>query len=212
VHTAWARALGNPRRRVFRPVEQRIREVHRKGAGKDVPSGPSFVIKSLMYGPGSPPRASKQSAVSSVTQAFPSCRQKGRWEGQAWVICGGKSSGRTCFAADLHFAMATSCVEPWTSGTVAAPSADVRSGFARKVETHHRGPGSSLGSLNRRQRGSAVLHGVCWRYQLRRLCERISFENIVKRPRTHRSSSRVSPLAPTSPHHHPRRYPSRLLL
>lgn len=48
------------------------------GVSKDreegVPSCPTLVIKSLMYGPGSPPRASKQSAVSSVTQAFPSCQ------------------------------------------------------------------------------------------------------------------------------------------
>lgn len=52
-----------------------------------------------MYGPGSPPRASKHSAVSSVTQgAF------------------------SALAAAAHLALATSCVVPWSSGTAGVSS------------------------------------------------------------------------------------------
>lgn len=47
-----------------------------------------------MYGPGRPPRASKHSAVSSVTQA-----------------------ALSALAAVEHLALATSCVVPWSSGT-----------------------------------------------------------------------------------------------
>lgn len=48
-----------------------------------------------MYGPGSPPIASKQSAVSSVTHGAPSALH-----------------------AVAALAVAISCVVPWSSGTV----------------------------------------------------------------------------------------------
>jgi hypothetical protein len=54
VQRAYARRVGKPSNRVFKP------------------SCPSFVKKSLMYGPGKSLSASKQRAVSSVTQAVPS--------------------------------------------------------------------------------------------------------------------------------------------
>jgi hypothetical protein len=66
-----------------------------------------------MYGPGRPPRASKHKAVSSVTHAVPSyqTRQPSIRLNSAWV--------KTTFsAAARHFAMATSWVEPCTSGTI----------------------------------------------------------------------------------------------
>jgi hypothetical protein len=59
-----------------------------------IPSCPKFSRNCLIYGPGRPFNASKQRAVSSVTHAVPRAS-----------------------AAARHFAIATSCVVPWTSGT-----------------------------------------------------------------------------------------------
>lgn len=60
----------------------------------NIPSCPRFSMNCLIYGPGSPFKASKQRAVSSVTHAEPNSS-----------------------AAALHLAIATSCVVPCTSGT-----------------------------------------------------------------------------------------------
>jgi hypothetical protein len=78
----------------------------------DVPSCPRFAIKSLIYGPGRPLRASKHSAVSSVTHAVPS------WKYELNVFLLPQWRFLTCSAAARHLAIATSCVVPCTSGTI----------------------------------------------------------------------------------------------